>query len=135
MKRIWIICIFALLILVPISSAVDIRPNLEDDNVEIYKFARIKTTQKTGGCAFCLPGFLRSVYLLGVTLFHSFVFYDNNYWEGWYLTINGEEVSRGRGYIFGFTGQITNWWMFGFNPDYEAFDLNGFALLIIHISD
>jgi hypothetical protein len=122
--------------LIPISSAVDIRSDLEDDNVKIYKFARIKTTETSGGYAFCFPGFFRSVYHIGNILFHSFVAYDNNYWGGWYLTINGEKISRGRGYIFGFTGRITNWLGgFGTKPDEDYFDLDGFALQIIHISD
>ena len=136
MRKIWIICILILITVVPASSAIEVKTDISNDNIKIYKLARIKTTESTGGCAFCLPGFIRSIYLNGVTLFHSFVFYDDNYWEGWYLTINGEKVSRGRGYIFGFTGQITNWLGgFGTKPDEDFFDLNGFALLIIHISD
>ena len=104
MKKIWIISILILLLLIPVSSAIDINADITNDNVKIYKLARIKTSKLSGGIAFCLPGFLRSIYLNGVTLFNSFVFYDDNYWEGWHLTINGEKVSRGCGYIFGFTG-------------------------------
>ncbi|UCF50143.1 MAG: hypothetical protein JSU91_01280 [Thermoplasmatales archaeon] len=136
MKRIWIVFILALLMLIPATSAVDIRSDLEDDNVEIYKFARIKTTERTGGFALCFPGYLRSIYLWRIILFHSYVVYEDNYWEGWYLTINGDKVSRGSGYIFGFSGIITNWWGgLGTKPDYNAFELDGVALRVIHISD
>lgn len=135
MKKILMISILMLILLLPVSSAIDIKTEMPNDNIKTYRLARIKTTATTGGIAFCFPGFLRSIYLNGLTLFHSFVFFDDNYWEGWYLTINGETVPRGRGYIFGFTGKITNWWLFQFNPDYEAFNLDGFALLIIHIPD
>ncbi len=122
--------------LIPVSSAVDIRSDLVNDNIKIYKFARIKTTETTGGFAFCIPGFYRSILLAGNFILHSFVAYEWESWEGWYLTINGDKVSRGRGFIFGFTGRITNWLGgFGTKPDYCAFDLDGFALFIIHISD
>jgi hypothetical protein len=134
MRKIWIIGILILLLLLPITSAVDIDTERGNDSLKTYRLTRIKTTKTSGGSAFCFPGFLRSI-VVGCTLIHSFVFYDDNYWEGWYLTIDGEKVSRGRGYIFGFTGKITNWWLFQFNPDYEAFDLDGFAIFIIHISD
>jgi hypothetical protein len=114
----------------------NIKTDISNENIKIYKLARIKTTETTGGSAFCFPGLIRSLTLIGAILFHSFVVYDDDYWEGWYLTINGDRVSRGQGYIFGFTGRITNWYGgLGFKPDYCAFDLDGIALLIIHISD
>ena len=114
----------------------NIKTEKTNDNIKTYKLARIKTTETTGGYAFCFPGFYRSIFQIGNMLFHSFVAYDDNYWEGWYLTINGDKVSRGHGYIFGFTGRITNWLGgFGTKPDEDTFDLDGFGLLIIHISD
>ena len=127
--------ILILITFTPISSAINIKPNDVNENVKIYKFARIKTTKTTGADILCFPGYLRTVFFNDCLLLHSFIAYQGNYWEGWHLTINGDEVSRGRGYIFGFTGKITNWLLFGFNPDYGAFDINGIAILIIHIAD
>lgn len=136
MRKIWIVGILMLILIIPVSSAIDIRSETSNDNIKIYKFAKIRTTRTTGGYAFCFPGFFRSVYQIGNILFLSFVAYDDNYWEGWYLTINGDKVPRGRGYIFGFTGRITNWLGgFGTKPDEDTFNLNGFALQIIHIPD
>ncbi|KYK23207.1 hypothetical protein AYK21_02935 [Thermoplasmatales archaeon SG8-52-2] len=136
MRKILIISILILLFLIPVSSAIEVRTDISNDNIKVYKLAKIKTTETTGGSAFCFPGLFRSMTLIGPILFHSFVVYDDDYWEGWYLTINGDKVSRGQGYIFGFTGRITNWYGgLGFKPDYRAFDLDGIALLIIHISD
>jgi hypothetical protein len=67
-------------------------------------------------------------------LLHSFVAYQCDSWEPWYLTINGEQVGRGRGFIFGFTGKIFNW-LGGFGTKFDYFDIDGFGMIIIHISD
>ena len=135
-KKILISCIIAvsIQILVSFPTVISEPEEIENDNIRFYKLARIKTTDKTGGFAFCIPGFYRSIYLVDNNLVHSFVAYEWESWEGWFLTINGDEVPKGRGFIFGFAGRIQNWpGGFGFKPDYNAFALDGLGLLIIHI--
>ena len=123
----------AILILVSFPTVIGEPEEIENDNLRIYKLAKIKTTDTTGGFAFCAPGFYRSILLNRNIILHSFVAYEWDSWEGWFLTINGNEVPKGRGFIFGFTGSIQNW-LLGI-PNYSAFDLAGFGMLIIHIPD
>ena len=136
-KKILIGSIIVVMMLVALTfpTALCDSDEIVDKKNKVYKLARIRTTQETGGHVICIPGVIRSFGMYTGYMLLSFVMYNWDICEGWYLTINGEEVGRGRGFIFGFTGNAQNHIYLPGEPDYSAFDLVGFGLMVIHIPD
>ncbi len=97
----------------------------------VYILAEVKTTETTDGGVGCFPGVLRSIF--GYNAKGAFVKYDdeghmNKILYGWNLHIDGELISKNKGYIFGYFGYVKN----GFHGEFSYFDLDGFGVLIIH---
>jgi len=119
------------------ATSDEIQVIIESNNVdasEVYILARVKTTDDTGGYASCFPGFIRSLngfVAKGIYVNYEWYTYHNTY--DWHLHINGELVSKGEGYIFGYFGYV---YTFSLCPHVDSyFILNGFGVLIFHYEE
>ena len=123
------------------ATSDEIKVIIESNNVgvsKVYILARVKTTDKTDGDLFCIPGFIRSIY----GFFAKGVYASYEWWNtssepqatthGWHLTVNNQPVSEGSGKIFGYFGYANFFAMSDPHCPEFYFKLNGFGVLIFH---
>lgn len=121
------------------ATSDEIQVIIESNNVnacEVYILAKVKTTDKTDGILTCFPGLYRSLFgffAKGIYVNYSWWNYDNIH--GWHLTINGNLVSEGTGYIFGYFGYVYYFAMSDPHCPEFYFKLNGFGVLIFHYGE
>ena len=122
------------------SDIQSIIENYDTDITNVNILYKIKTTGRNGNCdgfMFCFPGLIRSVFwrfLLRKKIAVAYAIYSYKIRQstrssfGWNFTINGYEVSKGKGHIIGYFGRA-RLKMF---PNHQHFMLDGSAVLFFH---